>query len=94
MDVNCVEVMFSVHLCNVGVAVAVADDERCLRVSWLLWTVLTPSSVLNTTRTRPVSARVNTTNTGETPQYNTGSVSPLSLSPPQPSGRLIMENVK
>ena len=41
----------SVHVSIDGVAVT--DHQRCLRVSWLLWTVLTPwLSVLNTTRTR------------------------------------------
>ena len=50
------EMIFSVHLCIVVVAGggggAVTDHQRCLRVSWLLWTVLTVS-VLNTTQTRP-----------------------------------------
>ena len=63
------------------VAVAVADDERCLRVSWLLWTVLTPSSVLNTTQSRAagVSASVKTTNTGETPHSSLHSTTPIHL---------------
>ena len=55
VDVKFAEMIFSVHLCIVGVVVAVAvtDHQRCLRVSWLLWTVLTVSvSVLNTTQTR------------------------------------------
>ena len=66
----------SVHVSIDGVAVT--DHQRCLRVSWLLWTVLTPSSVLNTTQSRAagVSASVKTTNTGETPHSSLHSTTP------------------